>query len=292
MTDKNIDTLLDDIDSLFINGHKFNENNLNNFLKNLKELLIDRFEPKPDEGPKIRMSMLGTPNRKAWFIFHRHSPRTKVADLKFLYGDIIEQLMLLLSKEAGHTVEDEQKEIEIDGIKGHIDARIDGWVIDLKTASSNAFKKFFGGTLAQNDSFGYIAQISAYMHWFRTTLGGFFAINKETGEKTLLKVDAIDTINAPLRIKEIKEVIALTTPPTEKCYQPVDYGKSGNKALHKNCTYCPFRYECWSECNGGKGLRRFAYASDVVEFTDVVNTPRVDELPSGGEILEAQKANI
>jgi hypothetical protein len=279
MTNKTIDTLLEDIDNLFKNGHKFNEENLNKFLTNIKEILIDRFTKKEDDKPYLRMSMLGTPNRKLWYIFNKPIKRERVADLKFIYGDLIEQLMLLLSKEAGHKVVDEQAEIEVDGIKGHIDAVIDDYVTDLKSASSFAFKKFFNGTLFQDDSFGYIAQISGYMHALKNRLGCFFAINKENGQQTILKVDEIDTINIPTRVKEAKEIITLSSPPKQKCYPDEEFGKSGNRVLNKNCTYCPYQDQCWSEANGGMGLRRFKYSNDVVAFTEVLKTPNVDEIP-------------
>ena len=50
--------------------------------------------------------------------------------------------MLLFARMAGHDVTEEQKELELDGVKGHKDATIDGWVCDIKSASSFGFKKF------------------------------------------------------------------------------------------------------------------------------------------------------
>ena len=41
-------------------------------------------------------------------------------------GDILEALLILLTDLSGHEVTEQQKEVEIDGVKGHKDCRIDG----------------------------------------------------------------------------------------------------------------------------------------------------------------------
>ena len=46
--------------------------------------------------------------------------------LKYLFGHILEHLLLFLAREAGHTVEGEQQTLEINGVIGHRDALIDG----------------------------------------------------------------------------------------------------------------------------------------------------------------------
>ena len=275
---KTIDTLLDNIENLFINGKDLDETNLNIFLSNLKEILIDRFKKKEDQKPGLRMSRIGVPNLRLWYDYYEPIPRDRVADFKFLYGDLIEQLMLLLVKEAGHLVEDEQATVVVDGIEGHIDCRIDGYVVDIKSTSNFAFKKFLHGTLDGNDPFGYIAQLSGYMHAYNTDKGAFLAANKETGQRALYKPQAIDMINVPARIKEVKEVVSKAVKPTAKCYPPTPYGKSGNLTLDKNCSYCPHKFKCWMDANNGKGIRQFKYANETVDFVSVVNEPRVEEI--------------
>jgi len=274
---KTIDTLLEDLEGLFVDGHTFSEENLDHFCKNMKELLIDRFTKKV-RVPYLRMSLLGTGNRKLWYLMHKPLQREKVADMKFLYGDIVEELLLLLVKESGHKVTEEQAEVTVNGVKGHIDCFIDDYLIDVKSASDFAFKKFSHGTLAENDSFGYIAQLSGYAHAYKTTKAGFLALNKVTGERTIFKVRATDFMDAPQRVDEVKAIVALPNPPEEKCYEPVPHGKSGNYKLHTNCGYCPYKEQCWSSNNGGKGLRKFKYSSGVLYFTEVLNEPRVEEI--------------
>lgn len=275
---KTIDTLVQDIEDLFESGKELDETNLDLFLSDLRETFLSRFKEDTEPRADLRMSRLGVPNRKFWYDSNEPVLNKKLPKLKFLYGDIIEALMLFLAKEAGHKVEDEQKEVIVDGVKGHIDAKIDGYIIDAKSTSDFAYKKFVNGTLAENDPFGYIAQLSGYMHAYNTDKGGFWAMNKVTGQMTVLKIPSIDTINAPKRIIELKEIKTLPSPPTEKCYQPKPYGKSGNTILNTNCSFCEHKFKCWSEVNNGKGLRQFKYSSGVVDFVEILNEPRVDEV--------------
>ena len=279
MTNKSIDTLLEDIEDLFVNGTEFKAEYLEAFLDELREIMLDRFNKKEEEAPYIRMSMVGKKDRLIWNLFKKPKPRKKVADMKFIFGDIIESLLLLLAKQAGHKVEKQQAEIEINGVKGHIDAIIDGYVVDVKSASRFAFPKFSKGTLAQNDPFGYIAQISSYMHYFKLP-GAFLALCKDTAERALLKVQDIDTIDSPRRIDQVKEIVESDTPP-KRCYEPVPDGTAGNLILNTNCTYCQYKDGddgCWKDANGGKGLRRFKYSNGIRYFVKVLKEPKVEEI--------------
>ena len=47
----------------------------------------------------------------------------------------MEDLLIFLVKLSKHQVTDEQKEVQVNGIQGHMDCKIDGEVIDIKTAS-------------------------------------------------------------------------------------------------------------------------------------------------------------
>lgn len=268
---KTIHSIPNDIDALFRDGCIPNEDNLERFLGNLKVIMIDRLkgrEPKLNaEG--LRMSRLGTPNRKLWFDHHGNTPDDEASNaLKFLYGDIVEQLVLFLVKECGHTVEEEQGKVEIDGVKGSKDAKIDGVCIDIKSASSFAFRKFSTGSLFQDDPFGYVAQLSSYSY---PDPAAFIAVNKESGQVAVLDLELIDMIEPKARIKECKEVIALPAPPTEKCYPEIAEA-NGNKKLNKNCTYCKHKLKCWDN------LRTFKYSTGLEYYTQVVKTPRVDEV--------------
>lgn len=301
---KSIDTVIEDVYNLLSGTLKSNgdvENKkkvevpdeyLTAFKENIGNIVKQRVEEAHQERVSgLRLSKIGTRNRKLWYEMNRPekvkesqpSPQTL---LKFLYGDLIEELLLFLIKVSGHTVEGEQGEIEIGGVLGHRDAKIDGITTDIKSTSKYAFPKFEKGTLLQGDDpFGYVPQISAYSKKDNSPFGAFIAMNKETGELALLKVGEIDMINPEARIEEIKDVLASSSPPEEKCYQPIPQNPkapNGNEVLHFSCTYCPFKEECWSDANGGEGLRKFLYKKgskkEITYFTRVEKTPRVEEI--------------
>lgn len=279
---KTIDTLVEDIYSLFTSGNKtvLKEEDLACFLNDISVAVVSSLLGDTHED-KLRMSGIGKKDRKLWY--EMNTPRDEREQLngptyiKFLYGNILEALLVLLTKASGHTVTDQQKELEIEGIKGHTDGCVDGVVIDFKSASSYGFKKFVDGSLTNNDPFGYIAQISAYAKAQGKTEAAFIAIDKSGGDIAVAKVDALDMINPTTRIKKIKEVVASAIPP-ERCYAPVPDGKSGNLGLDSSCGYCDFRFMCWSDSNGGRGLRTFAYANGPKSFVHVEKLPQVEEI--------------
>ena len=231
----------------------------------------------------LRLSAIGKPDRQQWYSSSPHSTVKEVVDLKasdkvrFLYGYILEELLLSLSSLAGHTVSDEQKEVKIEGIKGHQDAVIDGVLVDCKSASGRGFDKFKNNCVSTDDPFGYIAQISSYAEANGLSEAAFLAINKQSGEICLSKVHEMEMINASERVQYIKEVVSKKTPPS-KCYADIPDGKSGNFKLAIGCVYCSYKSDCWSDANDGKGLRVFDYATYPRFLTKVNKTPNVEEI--------------
>ena len=105
---KHISTVADDIKKLIAdisNGKPapITEENMNDFLNNVKEAMIAWNTPPKKEkyDGSLRMSILGKPARQLWY--DKNSPKeTKEYDasnnLKFLYGHIIEHLILYLAE--------------------------------------------------------------------------------------------------------------------------------------------------------------------------------------------------
>ena len=248
----------------------------------MKQALKDWLTPRANQQPMLRMSNIGKPMRQLWYDMNSELKATGVTAptmIKFLYGHILERVVLFLTELAGHVVTDEQKEININGILGHMDCKIDGEVVDIKSASNFAFQKFKNGTLAENDIFGYMAQLSGYETAEGTDKGGFLAINKETGELALYCPEELDKINIDDRINKVRKSISSKTPP-ELCYRPIPEGSSGNFKLARECTYCPHKFECHKDTNDGKGLRVFQYAKGLMYLTRVAKEPKVEEITS------------
>ena len=283
---KTIDTLVQDINALFdplidneLNEEKLEEH-LETFTSSLKETITEFLKEKPRTTRNLRLSSIGRPTRQLWYDKNsKEEPRPLEPStrIKFLYGHILEDLLILFCKLAGHKVTDQQKQVDVEGIKGHQDCMIDDVLVDCKSASGRSFEKFAKKTLYSDDPFGYIAQISAYAEGNGVDEAAFLAIDKQHGHICLTPVHSLEMINAKERIKYLKGIMDKDTPP-DRCYSDLPDGSSGNRKLAIGCLYCPHKRTCWSDANQGKGLRVFDYAKGHRFLTNVSKEPNVDEI--------------
>lgn len=264
--------------------HEVSEENVEWAGESLKALLRTRLQKRHDKKGEetLRFSALGKKDRQIWYAANKPEvaeelpPKTM---FKFLYGDVIEILLLFLAKESGHEVTHEQHHVEVDGVSGHMDAIIDGVPVDCKSASSYSYQKFMNGSFVFDDPFGYVKQLSGYSHAVeKTDRAGFLVGEKVHGDIGFAEIDEMTILGNPPapRIQHLKKVISAPNPP-ERCYDDIPEGKSGNRKLALGCAYCSFKDECWKDANGGKGLRKFVYSRGPVWLTHVAKEPRVDE---------------
>lgn len=274
-----ITSLITDIYKLFAQPHKSNPDNVKLFGDHVSKLVADRLNERQE--PKLRASNIGHPcERKLWYTINTPSeaePMPLKARFKFLYGDIIEALVLFLAAEAGHKVEGRQDPVEISGVKGSRDAIIDGVLVDVKSANTRAFEKFERHNLKANDSFGYVDQIDFY----RTASlndprlevkshAAFLAVDKELGSM-VLDYHEDQGNDWEERISEKREMLRQEAPP-DRPFQDVVEGKSGNRRLTVPCTYCEFKKKCWP------GLRSFLYSNGPMYLTHVAKEPKPMEI--------------
>ena len=247
----------------------------------MKEALMSWATPRDrDQKFTVRMSNVGKPSRQLWY--EKRDPQGRggidgPTQIKFLYGHLLEEIVLMLVRMAGHKVTDEQKEVTVEGIVGHMDCKINGEVVDVKTASRFAFNKFKEGRLAQDDPFGYLGQLAGYEAAEGTENGGFLVLNKESGELCMYVPDDLDKPNIRSSIDILLPALELDTPP-ELCYSPIPDGKKGNMKLSKGCNWCKYKFKCYADSNDGKGLRTFRYSNGLTYLTEVVVEPKVEEL--------------
>jgi hypothetical protein len=221
-------------------GHEVTEEQANKFGKLLGDLISQRLRDRLAERREftLRMSNIGKGARQLFYDKNYGSDEDFHAStlIKFMFGDIAEQLLLFLAELSGHEVTDQQAEVNLNGIKGHIDAIIDGVVVDVKSASSHSFRKFKDGTLLENDSFGYAEQLAGYCVALDKP-GAWLAIDKQSGHLAYLPLDDIKSLDIPTRIEYVKQAVSSTVEP-ERCYDDEPEGASGNRALGINCSYC------------------------------------------------------
>jgi len=287
---KKIDTVVNDVYKLLEDGATLTDKEASSFGTAIATIIQDRlqeYKDKPHFGV-IRLSGMGKGVRQLWYGHRRkESPIPKPSDkLKFLFGDITEELLLFLVKKAGHAVTEEQQEVIIDGVVGHKDCRIDGVTTDIKSASPFAFKKFTTGALFQpgNDPFGYRQQVSSYAQGDSKVpfeeydeQVALLVMDKSSGDLCLVMIDDLLQPDAVATVKEVKRAVLSDNIP-DRCYEPEPEGKSGNMKLSKNCFYCIDKEECWKDMNDGKGLRKFKYSKGLTYLTHVEKEPQVEEI--------------
>jgi len=282
--EKTIDTLVEDIYNIFECEEevKIKEEDLERFVKDVVESITTSVKERERSRGNLRLSLIGQPDRKVWYTVRDGDKvgKEKLAGkdkIKFLYGHILESLLVFLSRTAGHTVADEQKTVKVGGVVGHQDAKVDGVLVDFKSASSYGFKKFKDRTIHSDDPFGYIAQLSAYAKANNSNEAGFVAIDKSTGEICYCPVHSMEMINADERIEYLKQTVKSDVPPP-RCYGDIPDGKSGNYKLHIGCVYCSYKRDCWSDSNGGQGLKKFNYSTGPRYLTRIGRMPDVEEI--------------
>lgn len=236
-----------------------------------------------EHGNGLRLSSIGKPDRQIYNRYHgiKGEDLKGATHIKFLYGHLIEAMVVALARMSGHSVTDQQKECTVEGVRGHTDGRIDGTLVDIKSASDYGFKKFKRNTLHEDDPFGYIAQLKGYAHSEGDTEYAWVAMNKTSGELCVLKYDENDT-EAPYydainwdvseRVRYLKDMVASDLVP-QVCFEEVPDGKSGNMKLGGGCVWCEFKHACFPE------IRTFNYSTGPKYLTKVVRDPRVVEVP-------------
>lgn len=271
----NINNLIADIDTVLLSGMSEPPVEIiRAFGERVASLLSSRLIARTKHYPfTLRMSNLGKSESQLWYEAHGYEKDEEMGAqvlLKFLYGDIIEELLLTLAEVAGHEVTDRQKEVELDGIKGHIDTLIDGELVDVKSASSISFNKFQEGTLRDSDPFGYYTQLSGYATSLGKTNGYFLAMDKTLGYTCLLEMKPEEVVDMHSRIPHLREVLQQDTAPPCGCTPKVE--KNGNECLTAQCSYNPYKH------HAHPGLRTFLYSTGPRFFTKVVKQPEVLEV--------------
>ena len=185
------------------------------------------------------------------------------AKMRNLFGDIIEQMAIIVMKAAGVEIEAEQKKIKYSinkgtNISGALDVEIGGKVWDIKSASPWSFTNKFGEngsfhTVATDDVFGYTTQGYVYAEGADKPFGGWIVINKSTGEWTLTETPMADDEYKEKALDTVKKNASALkrNKKFERCYEDEEEyfrkQKTGNRVLNNTCSFCPYKFPCWGE---------------------------------------------
>lgn len=218
----------------------------------------------PSQGMTLRASNIGRPSCQLQM--EKMEVERELDDyshtMKMFLGHMVEALAIAVMKGAGVGVQDQGKEVRLNVHKtelvGHCDCTIEGKVYDIKSASPYAFSSKFNAPdgfkqLLEDDAFGYIGQGYFYSEAMDKPLGGWIAINKSTGEWTILEPPVVDK---PYREKALRDIVDTvktieTDQPFKRSFEalPEKFNKkfTGRHFLGMQCTYCSFKKECWKE---------------------------------------------
>ena len=247
----------------------------------IKDAMVRQFGTKNDRGDfRLRMSNIGKPSCQLWFDKNHPEkalPKGNNFLMTMMIGDIVEAVFKGILKEAKIDYqESEEVALELkDGtkVKGTYDLVLDDCVDDIKSASDWSYKNKFDSfeSLANGDSFGYVGQLVGYAKASGKNIGGWWVVNKSTGQFKYVSAGNADTTHVLGNIeKTVKQARAKDL---VRCFEPEEEtfrGKAtGNLVLNKNCNFCDFRYACWDTLKELPAQKSQAKEPKMVQYIKV-----------------------
>ena len=231
----------------------------------------------------LRMSNIGRPYCQLWF--EKNRPEDGVDPpanflMNMIIGDIVEAVFKGVLTEAGVDFSDGfTSSLKLDGteIHGTHDLILDKKVDDIKSASPWSYKNKFVNyqTLKEHDAFGYVGQLAGYSKALGVDVGGWWVINKATGEYKY--ISAFDmAVERETILKDIsKKIKELKSNKFRRCFSavPETFRKkeTGNKILDTSCSWCRFRYKCWPSLIERPSIPSSAKEPPVVGYVEIAD---------------------
>ena len=222
---------------------------------------------------RIRMSGLGRPICQQILEREKHVEDMDYnAFFRFLFGDIVESVLVLIMEQADVEIVEKQKAVSLDiagqKILGTLDLILKDEmgvdkVWDVKSASEWAFKfKYtgYGGyeKIKEDDPFGYIMQGHLYGEATGLPFGGWIVVNKSSGQVAIVEAPDWQDEDRKLYMADAEKRVKRLLDPDPKFVKPFksefetykvkgEEIRTGNKVLPKICGMCGHRSHCWSK---------------------------------------------
>lgn len=255
------------------------EETINQITEDVRAALIRQFVDKRNKEFSLRMSNAGRPYCQLWFEKNHPDEATTMSAnfvMNMMIGDIVEAVFKGLLTESGVIYSNGDKVTLKAGkheIHGTPDLTTEGAVDDVKSASDWSYRHKFVdfNTLAQNDSFGYVAQLAGYAKAMGIKPGGWWVINKAKGEFKYVPATGIDVE------KEVQQIAGkadeLQTNQFRRCYEAVEETyrnkPTGNLILGQECGWCSYRYPCWGTLEERPSLVSRAEHPPMVSYVKI-----------------------
>ena len=229
----------------------------------------------------LRMSNVGRPACQLWY--EKNKPEVAVPFpttfiMNMMIGDIVEAVFKGILKEAGVKYEDsESVKLELDNtsINGTYDIVIDGAVDDIKSASDWSYKYKFESfdKLKESDSFGYVGQLAGYAKASGKKAGGWWVVNKATGDFKYVRAKWLDVDEEVQKIQDKANQIQDNV--FERCFEPVPETfrkkNTGNTILNNGCKFCSYRFDCWPTLKEIPSVVSEAKDPKIVQYVELNN---------------------
>ena len=223
----------------------------------VKAAMLKQFSSGPRDDFRLRMSNIGKPKCQLWF--EKNDPEGKEPFpphflMNMILGDIVEAVFKGLLTAAGVSFKDNDKVVlklpNGQEIKGEYDMEMGGRIDDVKSASWYSYNNKFESIeeMQKSDGFGYVSQLVGYSEGAGKDVGGWWVINKNSGEFKYVDASGVDKEKVLKDIQDTVDYIE-NDEPFERCFQPVPetYRKvpSGNIVLNDGCKFCHFKHKCF-----------------------------------------------
>ena len=265
------------LDNATHNKTTMSEETIENVCEQIGAALRRQFGSDGGRGDfRLRMSNVGHPYCQLWYDKNKPEvarPKATTFVMNMMIGDIVEAVFKAVLTEAGVKYEDSEKvTLKLtDGtsVSGTTDLSIDNAVDDIKSASNWSYRNKFESfnKLERLDSFGYVSQLAGYAKAANKKAGGWWVVNKASGE---FKYVSADGVNLEKEIEKIEKVkLRLDNNEFKRSYtseiETFRGVPTGRKKLGVTCSFCDYKTDCWPT------LQELPAASSKAKDPKIVN---------------------
>ena len=266
------------------NKATFSSENAAQVAEDVREAVLRQFNRTEPKGFRLRMSNVGRPYCQLWFEKNKPEtamPRPTTFVMNMMLGDIIEAVFKGILREARVKYQDSERvtlPLKNANIDGTYDLIIDEAVDDVKSASDWSYKNKFQSyeVLKDNDSFGYVGQLAGYAKAADKRAGGWWVVNKATGEFKYIPADGIDVEAEVAKIEETCNTVEENA--FKRCYEAepeMFRGKpTGNKILNTHCGFCSYRHDCWPTLQEKPAVKSQAKLPKITNYVELAEEYR------------------
>jgi len=244
--------------------------------------LVRQMATPPRDRSKVSMSGMGKAYCQLWYAKNKPetaAPKSPAFMIRMVIGDITEAVVKGVLRSSGVEYGDAAN-VKLTlpsgrAINGEYDMDMDDAIDDVKSASPYSYINKFdtAASLKKSDDFGYVAQLCGYAKAAVKKVGGWWVVNKSTGDFKYVESEVSDA-DADQVLQEVDDKLdELDANVFRRCFNPVPetYRKvpSGNKKLAFSCEWCDYKADCWPTLEVRESLVSQAKSKPLVHYVEI-----------------------